>query len=353
MLRSALLRLGLALSVVDGAAGCGATLKLAYTPDELRAEVARRAPALPPRDVLVPFELTPEWVERAQQIVQPARSVGERVRLLAEALAEGGSLGVRYAAGATTSAEEALRTSAGNCTALASLFIGLARAVGLTAYYIDASTRVHETRYGDDGMTVNAGHITALVENGVDMIGLDFERLGRIRWYRIIDDVEALAHLYNNRGFDLIDDARERSLPVDWAAAARQFLMATQVVPNFARAWNNLGIAASHLGRVQEAIQDYRTAIAKDPKLAAPYNNLGSLYLATGDARAALEALTAAASLEPTGPHIQYNLAIARLRQGDRQGAIEAARRAIDLRGRYPDAQALLERLSAAPPRRL
>ncbi len=353
MPRSALARLGLALSVVGGAAGCVASLKLAYTPDELRAEVARRAPSLPPRDVLVPYELTPEWVERARQIVQPARSVEERVRLLAEALAEGGSLGVRYAADATTSAEEALRTSVGNCVALASLFIGLARSVGLTAHYIDASTRVHETRYGDDGMTVNAGHITAVVENGADVIGLDFERLGRIRWYRTIDDVEALAHIYNNRGFDLIEDARERSLPVDWAAAARQFLIATQVVPDFARAWNNLGIASAHLGRVQEAIQDYRTAIAKDPKLAAPYNNLGSLYLSTGNAGEALEALTAAAALEPTGPHIQYNLALARLRQGNREGAIEAARRAVELRGRYPDAQTLLERLRATSPRRL
>jgi len=352
MSRSVFVRVGLSLLAIGGASGCAARLKLAYAPDELRAEVARRAPSLAPQEVLVPFELTREAVERAQRAVQRARSTEGQVRLLVEAMAEGGPLAVRYQAGATLTAEEALQTSVGDCTALASLFIGLARSVGLTAYYSDASSRMHETRFGDDGMAVNSGHITAVVENGPEMIGLDFAGLGRSRWYRVIDDVEALAHFYNNRGFDLIDDAHERSRPVDWAAAARQFEMATQVMPGFARAWNNLGIAAGHLGQVQQAIQHYRTAIAADPKFAAPYNNLGSLYLRIGNGAAALEVLTRAAQLESTAPHVQYNLALARLGQGDRSGAIEAARKAIELRKDYPDAQAFLEKLGEAPSKR-
>lgn len=347
MPRSALLLWSVALSLASGGAGCAAPGKLAYGPDELRAEVARRVPGVSRVEVVVPFELSPDRVERARHIVRSARSVEEKVRLLVEAMAEGGALEVRYSSAATATAERALQTSAGNCTALASLFIGLARSVGLQSYYADASVRVHETRHGDDGLTVNSGHITAIVENGNEVMSLDFARLGRIRWYRVIDDLEALAHYYNNRGFDLIEEARDRSLPVDWRAAAGEFRMATRVAPGFARAWNNLGIASAHLGDVEGAIRSYRASIARDSNLAAPYNNLGSLYLSIGDSAAALAVLEAAAALEPRGAHIQYNLARAKALQGDRGGAVEALRRAIELRGTYSEAQALLERLAS------
>jgi hypothetical protein len=336
----------MALFTAASTTGCTVVSKVAYTPSELRAEVARRAPSIPGREIVVPFEVTPAQVGLARKVVAEARSDEDRVRALTEALFDPGGFGLRYASTVTASAEETLSSSEGNCLALASVFIGLARGIGLKAYYMDASTRVHETRYHNDGMTVNAGHVTALVKTGDGDIGLDFERLGQIRWYRAIDDLEALAHFYNNRGFDLIDRAQERGLEADWTEVAHDFWLAVQVMPTFARAWNNLGIAAARLGRAEEAVQDYRTAIARDPKLAAPLNNLGSLHLQSGDVEAALQALEAAARLEPRGAHIQYNLAVARHRHGDRLGAVEALRRAIDLRGVYPEAQALLDQLT-------
>jgi tetratricopeptide (TPR) repeat protein len=228
-----------------------------------------------------------------------------------------------------------------------SLFIGLARSVGLQAYYADASVRVHETRHGDGGLTVNSGPIAAIVESGNEVLSLDFARLGRIRWYRVIDDLEALAHYYNNRGFDLIEEARDRSIPVNWGAAAGEFRMATRVSPGFARAWSNLGIASAHLGDVEGAIRSCEISIARDPSLAATYNNLGSLYLSIGDSAAALAVLEHAEALEPRGAHIQYNLARAKALQGDRGGAMEALRRAIELRGIYSEAQASLEHLAS------
>jgi tetratricopeptide (TPR) repeat protein len=343
----------LSLSALGSAVGC-ATQKLAYRPDELRAEVRRRAPELDPADVVVPYEISPAHVDLARRLVRDAASDSGRVRALTTALLDPHprGLGLRYVPSVTTGAEETLRQSRGNCLALASVFIGLARAVGLEAYYIDASVHVHETRYENDGTTVNEGHLTAMVRTATENIGLDFSRAGTMSWYRVLDDVEALAHFYNNRGFEQMDLAESAGVPVDWVAIERDFQRAVQVLPSFARAWNNLGLAASRLGHHDEAVQHYRTAIARDPKLAAPHNNLGSLLLAAGEFEAALTELEAAARLDPAGSHIQYNLAVALLQRGDRDGARQALERAVALRADYPQAQAMLTELGRPPSRK-
>jgi Flp pilus assembly protein TadD len=346
MSRGVLRAVGVLLSFAGGL-GC-ATAKLAYAPDELKAEVERRAPAIPPAEIVVPFEIGEEQAAAARRVVADGKTDTERTRALVAAFFARDGFHMRYAEGVTADAEETLRTSEGNCLSLASVFVGLARAAGLKAYYIDASTRVHETRYGD-GLTVNSGHVTAMVEAEGERIGLDFGRMGPIRWYRVLDDLEALAHFYNNRGFESVERAQERSRPADWGRASHDFWLAAQVIPTFAPAWNNLGMAAARQGRIEEAIANYRTAIASAPLLAAPHNNLGGLYLEQGQVAEALGALETAARLDPSGPHIQYNLALARLRRGDREGAIRALQRAIDLRGGYPEAQAELDRLAIAP----
>jgi len=334
---------GLALSAICGGTAC-ATQKIIYTPGELEAEVARRVPGVLASEVVAPFQIDEAHAAAARNAIVGQSTDVERTRALVLLLFAPRGFHLHYAWGVTTGARETLRRSEGNCLALAAVFVGLARAAGLRAVYIDASTKVHETRYGNS-LTVNAGHVTAMVASEREQIGLDFEQMGPIARYRILDDIEALAHFYNNRGFELLEEAQERDESA-WLQAERDFRTAVQIAPRFARAWNNLGIAAARLGRPGEAIEHYRTAIKSDPKLAAPRNNLGSLYFAQGRIAEAIEALGEAARLEPRGSHIQYNLALARLQAGDREGAVEALRWAIQLRGAFPEAQAELDRLS-------
>ncbi|MBL0277522.1 MAG: tetratricopeptide repeat protein [Anaeromyxobacter sp.] len=340
----------LAAIALSSAAGCAGATRQIYTPADLRSELATRGAALPPADVVVPFELPPAALASARRLVRNANTDVQRVELLLGALFDPGLYGLRYESAATTTGAEALLAGRGNCVALASVFIGLARHVGLDARYIDASSRVHETRYGEDGTTVNFGHVTAMVMTGQEKIGLDFEQVGPFTWYRVLDDLEALAHFYNNRGYERVDLARQQGGPPDWGEAARQFGLAVAVKPTFARAWNNLGIAAAQQGRPEEARRHYQQAIALDPALSAPHANLGALALKAGDLPAALDSLVAASRLDPAGAHIQYNLAVALLRSGDRGGAIRALQRTLSLRGSYPGAQALLERLSPGAP---
>jgi tetratricopeptide (TPR) repeat protein len=332
------------------APGCLTASRVAYTPDELRRRVSELAPGLPAADLVVPYELPPEAIERARRAVSSAAGDEQRLEQLVKALFDPRVFGLRYAADTTTTGAEALLARRGNCVALASVFIGLARALGLDARYIDASSRVHETRYGDDGAPVSFGHVTAMVLLGNQRIGLDFARAGTFRWYQELDDLEALAHFYNNRGYELLDQAQARGEAPDWEASARLFRLATEVKPTFARAWNNLGIAAARLGRRPEAAAHYRRAMTLDPRLAAPRANLGALRLLEGDLPGALEALESAADLEPAGAHIQFQLAVARLRSGNREGAIRALRRTLSLREGYPGAEALLQQLAPAAP---
>jgi len=330
--------------------GCAGTLRQVYTPAELKQELASRGPAIPAADVVVPFELPPEALETAHRLVRNTRAAEPRVEILVQALFDPAIYGLRYDARATTSGAETLRSGRGNCVGLASVFIGLARSIGLDARYIDASGVVHETRYSDDGNTVNFGHVTAMVTTGSGRMGLDIARLGIFRRYDVLDDLEAVAHFYNNRGYEQVDRAREQGEAPDWVEAERQFRMAVAAKPTFARGWNNLGISVARQGRSDEAATHYRKAAALDPLIAAPHANLGSILLQAGDLPAALEELNAAASLDPRGAHIQYNLAVARLRSGDRAGALEAMRRTLSVHASYPGAQAIMERLTAGSP---
>lgn len=337
-------------ALVLGATGCASSLKQVYTPAELREELARR-PEIPSADLVVPYELPPQALARARRLVERAKTDGEKVELLVKGMFDPAVFGLDGdLATTTTTGAEALQAGGGNCVALASIFIGLARSVGLDARYVDASSRVNETRYGDDGNAVHFGHVTAMVNTGNELISLDFARIGPFRWYRLLDDLEAVAHFYNNRGYELLDRAREAGEAPDWTQAERFFRLAVAVKPGFARGWNNLGVAAGHLGRRDEAMADYRKASALDPAMAAPHANLGSSHLQAGDLAAALDELAAAAARDPRGAHIQYNLALARLRSGDLTGALEALRRTLALRGNYPGAQVLLERLAPGSP---
>ncbi len=331
------------------AAGCATTTpkkkqQLVYAPDELRALLAQRIPA---NEVVIPFEISPEHARQAQQLVAGVPDPNEKIRVLLDALLGPRGFRLRYMVGVPGTAEQAFAHGGGDCLAMASAFVGMARAVGLDATYMDASFQIQETEYLADQTTVKVGHITAFVRTTTDRYGLDFARMGRINWYEPIDDIEAVAHYYNNLGYILLESGGQGGTASGWAGAEHQFALATRVKPDFVRAWNNLGVARARLGRRDEARDAYRRAIAIDPKFPSPRLNLGVLLLEAGELRAASEQLEEAARLDPTAPNVQYELGLVRLRRGDRAGAAKALERAVWLRGGWPAAQALLDQIGA------
>ena len=333
------------LVLCAAAAACATTSRrLAYTPAELEEYLRARLPA---DEVVVPYAISPAHAARLQRELLGVQSDRGKVEAIITALFDRRVFGLTYRAGTPGTAEETLARGGGDCLALASVFIGLAREVGLEANYVDVSVRVHETQYLGEGTAVNLGHVTAVVRIGAERYALDFEDAGRVVWYRVMDDAEAVAHLLNNRGYALLDEAESAGRAPDRAAVGRLFRAALSVKPDFARGWNNLGLAEAHLQRPDQAIADYRKAIALDGSLAAAHANLASLYLGRDDLADAEEQLAAAVRIDPTSAHAQYMLGVVRLRSGDRAGARQALERALTLRAGWKQAEELLASLKA------
>ncbi len=322
--------------------GCVTRRELAYSPEQLRSEVRARVPTLPETEIIVPYELDPVHVETARQATRGHGGAHAKALALARSLSNPKWFGLRYEWATSGSAAETLEKGYGNCLALSSVYIGLARGLGLDAYYVDASKRLERHQEGD--VVVSAGHIGVAVRTDGGATLVDFSgELGVSQRFRRIDDMEALAHLYNNRGYEVIHRATLRGDAVSWEDARSYFSLATKVQPDFARAWNNLGIAYGRLGSREDAERTYQAALARDPRLSAAHLNLGNLHLEAGDLRAALVSLETAAQLDGRNPFIHYLKGVVLLQSGSLAAAEKSLSRSLRLKRDFADARTLLD----------
>jgi len=335
----AIAALGLALFGL----GCSAADKrMAYSPHELRNEVSPRVPADRAGEVLVPFEPTADMVARAKGYTDGAASAYSRADMLVRAITAGNQFDVQWVPVVTTVARDTLENGHGNCLSMTSLFVGLARGIGLDAYYVDASDRINEIGRQDE-LIVDNGHIAATVhtERGWSLVDFTGE-LSQFRTFRLIDDVEALAHYYNNRGYERISLASLEGREAPWNEALADFQLATYVLPGFSRAQNNLGVAHARRGDDDSAEAAYRLALSADEEFAAPRHNMGNLSLRRGDPDSAVSWYTLAIKLQKKNPYAHYHLGLALNQAGDSEGSIKAFQRAIALKHDYAEPRILL-----------
>lgn len=340
-------RWGWSVAVVAVATlGCASSQKaFSYSPEQLVTAARARVPAEFHGELVAPFEISPRLASSARELVSGQRSDYDRARALLRAMTDEKVFGLEYEPVATAPAETTTARGYGNCLSLTSVFVGLARAVGLTAYYIDASDRVNDLRR-EEALIVDSGHIAAVVrtEKGYSLVDFDGE-LAEFRTFRIIDDLEALAHFYNNRGYELIHLAQREGAEIPWEEVRRSFELATRVQPGFARAHNNLGVVYSRLGNRSAAAGQYQAAIDADKDFAAPHHNLGNLRLAAGDVAGALVSYGQAAARQPSNPYLHYHRGLALYRRGDLPGAAAAFQRAISLKRDYIEPRNLLAQI--------
>lgn len=253
--------------------GCSIRSPYAYSPEELRLAVQQRVPGISPDDIVVLHQVNSEAVERARSMVQRTRPPN-RLSTLLEALSDPDGFGLRYGWARTADANRTLELGEGNCLGLASVMVGLARSLRFHAYYADASRDQSELREEGD-IRVRAGHIAVVIQSreGAKLIDFSGEVTANSH-IRIIDDLEAVAHYYNNRGYERIHNARQRGDKVSWAAVRADFELATQIKPNMARAWNNLGVALGRLGDSAGSRSALRRALELDPGLESARSNL-------------------------------------------------------------------------------
>ena len=92
------------------------------------------------------------------------------------------------------------------------------------------------------------------------------------------------------------------------------------------------------VGEFEQAISEYRKAIALHPNSPIIYNRLGVAYAELKQYDAALDAYQRALALSPMTTELHYNVGLVHLKQGDLPRALEAFKRAITLDAEWGDA---------------
>ena len=108
-------------------------------------------------------------------------------------------------------------------------------------------------------------------------------------------------------------------------------------IPSYAEGHDNLGIALSNVGRLDEGMAQFRTAIALSPRNHESHNNLGIALARQGKIPEAIAEYRAALAIKPDYADAQTNWGNARCDSATRRGdgaLSEAARLRPDLRGR-------------------
>jgi tetratricopeptide (TPR) repeat protein len=296
----------------------------AHSPDELRQTLAVRLSPKELEQLIIPFEADEDIRKTAVLVTKPAASNRQKLALLKNHFRKIG-LFENYQKQGTHTAREVMDKGSGNCVSYANLFISMARAVGLDAYYLDAS-KIRNEFERSGRYLVNVGHIMVGVRFGAELVAVDFDQMPRqgLR-YDVLTDIEALADYYNNLGQELIWQGIERgesAIP----RAIQAFKMAVRIHPGFAKAWNNLGVAYVKSGQPDQAVMTYKRAVYEDPQMAAPHANLGHVYYRSDNLSLAIEEFRMATRLDKHNEHYYFFLG----RSLQKNNQLDQAKKALE-----------------------
>ena len=312
---------------------CAAIPKTIYTQEEIVSEMEERVSAELRDQIVVPFEIDDEIRQLADDITRGMTSDKGKVGAIVEAIISLTQFSISYDSLSNKTAKEVFRQGRGNCLAYSNLFVGMARHVGLDAVYIDVVSVERQTKEAE--IIVNNGHITAGINQGANVMVIDFTRTPQREYlgFEIIDDLEAIANFYNNQGFlyGYFTEVEGGELDFDpLKKEMEMYRLALEVMPTFQRARNNLGVGLRRRGRVQEAIEQYNMAIEVDPRFPDAHANLGAAYYSLGRIDDALEELQIAAKESGDNGYFHHHLGVVQYRLEQYDDAIKAFKRALD-----------------------
>lgn len=326
----------LGLSVVIGGAlfafGCASARPPLAGPDVVRD---LRARGVDVSSVVIPWEVTDEMRTWARAQAPEELPKEKRLDALLAGITRSGGLGLRYQAGYTGTAREAFESQQANCLAFASLFVGLAREVGVPAFFVDVDDVEKFEKEGD--LVVVSGHTSAGFNPGSGLLILDFAPGERkeYRQVRQISDLTALALYHSNRGAELLRAGRGEEA-LNWLRQA------VAIDPELSGAWVNLGVALRRSGDAESAESAYRRALEIDPEEASAYQNLAALLSLRGRYAESRELLALATRVEKRNPYSYLALGDISLAYGRLDEARRLFRKALHLDRQNPEALAAL-----------
>lgn len=301
--------------------------------ESLRQAIAARG--LDTDEVVVPFELDPEIMSWLDEHKVPGMTQDAQVKLFLRELQSVNGRGMTYDRGYTGTAEEVFASQSFNCLGFSNLFVGLARHLGLDAYYL----RVHRMqRYGQEGsFVVASSHVTAAygpLSNRV-VLEFGFEDSDAYQTGTRLSDVQAIALFYTNRGTELLRGG-------ELAKAEEQLRIALELDPQSPDAWLNLGVVLRRNGDTEGAEKAYNAALDRDPHLVSAYYNLSVLYRLRGDRDEARKILQTVDRRSNRNPYTYLSLGDLSMVHGQHEEAERYYRRALKLKRDDQEIQAAM-----------
>ena len=165
----------------------------------------------------------------------------------------------------------------------------------------------------------------------------DSMEMGSSRWIKLDDKATAEAKPEDIPAINpetFLATGRLMESQGNLAQAAKAYSQACQARPEYATAWNRLGIIYDKLGRYDQAEHAFEQAIQHAPKAAFLHNNLGFSCLLAGKYDQAEQHLRKALQLNGQFQRARVNLAIALAKQDQFDNALAEFKRAL------PEAQA-------------
>lgn len=134
-------------------------------------------------------------------------------------------------------------------------------------------------------------------------------------WENIIQNAPGKARAYNNYGVELSQRLQK------FAQAVPYFQKAAAMDTKYPDPWNNLAVAFSHLGKIDEAIGALKQGLAINPYYPEGYNNLASFFLQKKQPDQAEKCLEIALKLRPYYGKAYFNMGRVYLDKGEQEKA--------------------------------
>lgn len=295
-----------------------------------------RQRGLDPVSVVIPFELTDEMRAWVRQQVPDALPPAERLERLLAAIVSPGGLGLTYEGGRTFTAREAFAARKANCLGFTSLFVGLARELGVQAFYLGVDDVERFEREGD--LLVVSGHVSAGFDVGggkVKILEFTSAPTAEYRHVRRLPDLTAVALYHSNHGAEMLRAGRsEEALP--WLRQA------VAIDPELGDGWVNLGVGLRRSGDLDGAEAAYRHALEAAPDAGSAYQNLSVLLRLRGRGPEADELTVLSARAGSQTPFSYLALGDLSLSHGRLEEARRFYRRAMGMNRQDPEPYAAL-----------
>lgn len=292
----------------------------------------------------VPYEIDSSlgaFAATAEDRKLPDLTIAKQLAL--KLLLEGGEgLGIKYSNNKNYTAKEVYQKREANCISFTNLYVGMARSIGLNVNFIEVTEVESFDKIGNN--IVYNSHICAVIFRGPNPYVLDFSlrKYPQYHSWRTISDVEAAASFYNNKGSDILI-TNESLAALD--KAEMYFTMATKLYPQFAQAYNNLGVLKMRQFEPEQAEKMYLKALEIKPGYFAAYNNLSKIYVNRGEMDRAVNLMKEAITASPKNHFAYLNLAKMYISSKDYQEAENVLQLALVKKKDFTEARHELGRL--------